>query len=463
MLFKAMNFKQFYLGCLAHASYYIGSNGEAAIVDPQRDIDEYLAEAKARNQTIKYVIETHLHADFVGGHSELARKTGAQVVFGAKAIAAFEHLAVKDGDELTIGDVKLKILETPGHTPEGISIIVEDTASAGEPKKVLTGDTLFIGDVGRPDLVGSKGFTAEQMAGFLYDSLHEKLLKLSDDTEVYPAHGAGSLCGKNMSKETWSTIGVQKKLNYALAPMLKTDFVKMLTENLPEMPAYFSQSVAKNRAGASVLADLPKPEAMSAREVRDFEGLILDVRGADEFGAGHVPNSLNIGLGGQFASWAGTLIEAETPIVVVAESEEKVEETVVRLARVGIETVRGFLKNGISAWTDAEFEAAEIKQISVEEMNEHLAENVDLQFIDVRRSGEFESGRVPKTKNLTLSNLDKLNVKLDSSRPTFVICQGGYRSSAATSILERKGFKKLYNISGGTAAWIKAGLETEKV
>jgi len=458
-----MNFKQFYLGCLAHASYYIGSSNEAAIVDPQRDVDEYLAEAKVRNQTIKYVIETHLHADFVGGHSELARKTGAQVVFGAKANAAFEHLAVKDGDELTIGDVKLEILETPGHTPEGISIIVEDTASAGEPKKVLTGDTLFIGDVGRPDLVGSKGFTAEQMAGFLYDSLHEKLLKLSDDTEVYPAHGAGSLCGKNMSKETWSTIGVQKKLNYALAPMSKTDFVKMLTENLPEMPAYFSQSVAKNRAGASVLADLPKPEAMSAREVRNFEGLILDVRGADEFGAGHVPNSLNIGLGGQFASWAGTLIEAETPIVVVAESEEKVEETVVRLARVGIETVRGFLKNGILAWTDAGFEAAEIKQISVEEMNEHLAANVDLQFIDVRRSGEFETVHAPKTKNLTLSDLDKLDGKLDSSRSTFVICQGGYRSSAATSILERKGFKELYNISGGTAAWVKAGFETEKV
>ncbi len=342
-----MNFKQFYLGCLAHASYYIGSNGEAAIVDPQRDVDEYLREAEANNQKIKYIIETHLHADFVSGHLELAKKTGAKIVFGAKANAQFEYLAVKDGDELSVGDVKLKILETPGHTPEAISIVVADTANASEPKKVLTGGTLFIGDVGRPDLVGSKGFTAEQMAGFLYDSLHEKLLKLSDETEVYPAHGAGSLCGKNMSKETWSTVREQKKLNYALQPMSKTDFVKMMTENLPEMPAYFSKSVAKNLAGASHLEDLPKPKAMSAQEVKEFKGLILDVRSTDEFGAGHIPNSLNIGLGGQFATWAGTLIAEDTPIAIVAETEEKVEEAVMRLARVGIETVKGFLKNGI--------------------------------------------------------------------------------------------------------------------
>ncbi|MCA1639931.1 MAG: MBL fold metallo-hydrolase, partial [Acidobacteria bacterium] len=255
------------------------------------------------------------HADFVSGHLELAKRTGGKIVFGAKANAQFEHLAVKDGDEISVGAVKLKIIETPGHTPEAISIVVADTANASEPQKVLTGDTLFIGDVGRPDLVGSKGFTAEQMAGFLYDSLHEKLLKLSDETEVYPAHGAGSLCGKNMSKETWSTVREQKKLNYALQPMSKTDFVKMMTENLPEMPAYFSKSVAKNLAGASHLEDLPKPKAMSPQEVKEFQGLILDVRSADDFGVGHIPNSLNIGLGGQFATWAGTLIDDGTPIV----------------------------------------------------------------------------------------------------------------------------------------------------
>lgn len=453
-----MNFKQFYLGCLAHASYYVGSDGEAAIVDPQRDVEQYLSEAEANNQRIKYVIETHLHADFVSGHMELAKKTGAKIVFGAKAKAEFEHLAVKDGDELTVGRAKLKILETPGHTPEGVSIVIENE---NEPLKVLTGDTLFIGDVGRPDLVGSKGFTAEEMAALLYDSLHEKLLKLPDETEVYPAHGAGSLCGKNMSKETWSTLREQKKLNYALQPMSKAEFVRMMTENLPEQPAYFPKSVAKNLAGAKSLDEIPKPEAMSPKQVKDFQGVILDVRSAKDFGAAHVPNSLNIGLGGQFASWAGTLIETGTPIALVAESEEKAEEAVMRLARVGVETAKGFLKGGIEAWRAAGFETARIEQITVEEMNNRLSKNGDLQFVDVRREGEFASGHAPKTVNLTLSNLENLTDRLDKSRPTYIICQGGYRSSAATSILEQKGFREIYNISGGTGAWIKAGLETE--
>ena len=449
-----MQFKQFFLGCLAHASYYIGSETEAAIVDPQRDVEQYVAEAAANNQKIKYIIETHLHADFVSGHIELAQKTGATIVFGAKADAEFEHLGVKDGDVLRIGAVRLKILETPGHTPEGISIVVE---AADEPPKVLTGDTLFIGDVGRPDLVGSKGFSAEQMAGFLYDSLHEKILTLPDETEVYPAHGAGSLCGKNMSKETWSTVREQKKLNYAVQPMEKSEFIRMMTENLTAAPAYFPRSVAKNLAGAKSLADLPEPKRMSAQEVKDFAGLILDVRTADEFGAAHVPNSLNIGLGGQFASWAGALFEADAPLVIVADASEKVDEAVMRLARVGIESVEGFLL--IDDWT---FPAARIEQISVEETNRRIFENGDLQLIDVRRAGEYESGHAPRAVNLTLSDLEESVGKLDASRPTYVICQGGYRSSAGASILERKGFTELYNVSGGTAAWIKAGLETSK-
>ncbi|MGC2238697.1 MAG: MBL fold metallo-hydrolase [Pyrinomonadaceae bacterium] len=449
-----MQFKQFYLGCLAHASYYIGSGAEAAIVDPQRDVQQYLLEAEANNQKIKYIIETHLHADFVSGHAELAEKTGASIVFGAKANAEVEHFAVKDGDLLEIGDVKLKILETPGHTPEGISIVVE---SAGEPLRVLTGDTLFIGDVGRPDLVGSKGFTAEQMAEMLYDSLHEKLLKLPDDTEVYPAHGAGSLCGKNISKETWSTLGNQRQFNYALQPMAKTDFVKMMTENLPEMPAYFSKSVAKNLSGAKSLEEIAKPEAMSPQEVESFQGLILDVRSADEFGAGHVPNSLNIGLGGQFASWAGTLIETNTPVIIAAETGAQVDEAVMRLARVGLESVKGFV-----LMKDWNLDVGEIEQISVREVSELTQTEKYLQFVDVRRAGEYENGHAPRAVNLTLSDLHKLNEKLDKSTPTYVICQGGYRSSAATSILEQAGFRKVYNVSGGTGAWIKAGLETEK-
>lgn len=458
-----MIFKQFYLGCLAHASYYIGSNGESVVVDPQRDVEQYLAEAEASGQKIKYIIETHLHADFVSGHKELAAKTGAQIVFGAKANANLPHLPVKDGDVLKIGDVTLRILETPGHTPEGISIVVEDTSETKETRKVLTGDTLFIGDVGRPDLVGSKGFSAEQMAGLLYDSLNEKLLKLSDDMEVYPAHGAGSLCGKNMSKETWSTIGQQRKLNYALQPMTKENFVRMMTENLPEAPAYFPKDVAKNLKGAGNLADLPKPDAMTPQEVKDFQGVILDVRNADEFGGGHLPNSLNIGLGGQFASWAGTLIEDGAPIVIVANDEKQVDEAFMRLARVGIETVKGFLKEGIEAWKVAGLETKTIEQISVNEAQERIGQIPNAQFVDVRRIGEYENGHAPKAVNLTLSNLDKLSANLNPSLSTFVICQGGYRSSAATSILEQKGFQEIYNITGGTAAWIENGLEIEKV
>jgi glyoxylase-like metal-dependent hydrolase (beta-lactamase superfamily II)/rhodanese-related sulfurtransferase len=457
-----MQFKQFFLGCLAHASYYIGSGAEAAIVDPQRDVEQYIAEAAANNQKIKYIIETHLHADFVSGHAELAVKTGAQIVFGAKANAGFPHLVVTDGDELKIGAATLKILETPGHTPEGISILVEDGADRSEPRKVLTGDTLFIGDVGRPDLAGAKGFTAQQMAGFLYDSLNEKLLKLPDETEVYPAHGAGSLCGKNMSKETWSTIGQQKKTNYALQPMPKDAFVRMMTENLSEAPAYFPKSVAKNLVGAAGLEDLPKPKRMTAEEVRDFEGLILDVRSSDEFGKEHVRGSLNIGLGGQFASWAGTLMDDKKPIVIVANDEKQVAEAVMRLARVGIETVKGFLDKGIQAWKTAGFELKTIEQVSVKDAQKRIAEKPDAQFIDVRRRGEYEAGHAARAVNLTLSNLPELSENLDSSRPTFVICQGGYRSSAATSILEQKGFEEIYNIAGGTAAWIENNLDVER-
>jgi hydroxyacylglutathione hydrolase len=451
-----MNFKQVYLGCLAHASYYIGSEGEAAVIDPQRDVQEYLDEAEANGQTIKYVIETHLHADFVSGHIELAGKTGAQIVYGSRAATAFPTLKVSDSDELTVGKINLKFLETPGHTPESITIVATDIGDADAPPKMFTGDTLFCGDVGRPDLVGSKGFSAEQMAQMLYDSLHEKLLKLPDDTEVYPAHGAGSLCGKNMSKETWSTLGNQRQFNYALQSMPKTEFVKMMTENLPEQPAYFLNSVATNLAGASSLEEIAEPEAMSPMEVQNFQGVVLDVRSAGDYGARHIPNSINIGLGGQFASWAGALIEIGTPIVLTAETEFQIEEAVMRLARVGHESVKGYILMKDWAW-----ETKEIEQVSVEEMSELTKTEKYLQFVDVRRETEYENGHAPRTINLTLSDLHKLTDKLDKSTQTFVICQGGYRSSAGTSILERAGFRKLYNVTGGTGAWIKAGLETE--
>src|SRR5919112_3290246 len=401
-----MFFKQFYLGCLAHASYLVGSDGEAAVVDPQRDVDQYVAEAEAHNLKIRYVVETHLHADFVSGHCELAARTGAEIVFGRAARATFPHRAVSEGDELRVGRVRLRFIETPGHTPEGVSVLVIDTEVSAEPQKVLTGDTLFIGDVGRPDLAGSKGFTSEQMAAMLYDSLHGKLLKLDDAVEVFPAHGAGSMCGRNISKETSSTIGQQRRFNYALAPMGRDEFVRLLTADLPEAPAYFPADARINREGAPPLAEVHRPAALLPQQVVAYANLgyaVLDVRPADEFGAGHVPGALNIGLGGQFASWAGALIPLGTPLIVVAADEAQVDEAVTRLARVGHDSVYGYLRGGMGAWREAGFEVSEVEQVSVAELRRMLEDVADLQVLDVRRPAEFAAGHAPRAASAPLS------------------------------------------------------------
>jgi glyoxylase-like metal-dependent hydrolase (beta-lactamase superfamily II)/rhodanese-related sulfurtransferase len=459
-----MYFKQFYLGCLAHASYLIGSDKEAAVIDPQRDVEQYILEAEAQSLTIKYVIETHLHADFVSGHRELASRTGAEIVFGARANATFPHVAVNDGHEVRIGQVTLRILETPGHTPEGISILVIDHQVSAQPQKVLTGDTLFIGDVGRPDLVGSKGFTAQQMAEMLYDSLHTRLLPLNDEVEVYPAHGAGSMCGRNISSDTSSTIGEQRRFNYALQPMAKEAFVRLMTTDLPEPPAYFSRDAEINRTGAAPLEELPSPKALTPEEVhREMaEGtLALDVRRDTAFGTGHLPGSLNIGLSGQFASWAGSLIPLETPIILIGEDVGQVEEAVLRLARVGIENVKGYLSGGILAWNNAGLALSAIAQMPVNELQLQLGEGRDLQVIDVRRPAEYGNGHAPGAINAPLATLEKELAKFAAARPTAVICQSGYRSSAASSILEKHGFTEIYNVVGGTLAWINAGFAVE--
>lgn len=449
-----MKFKQFYLGCLAHASYYIGSETEAAIIDPQRDVQQYLDEAAANGQRIKYIIETHSHADFVSGHLELSEKTGAEIVYGERAKTEFPTHKVKDGDELAIGKVKLKFLETPGHTPDGITVLAENTEDSSKPLKMFTGDTLFVGDVGRPDLVGSRGFNAEQMGAMLYDSIHEKILPLPDETEVYPAHGAGSLCGKSLSKETWSTLGLQRKMNYALQPMTKDEFIKIVAADQPEVPAYFPISAAQNLKGSLSLEDLPKPKALTTEEIKDFDGVVLDIRTGEKFGAGHIPNSINIGLGGQFASWAGTLVTIGTPVAIVAETGEQVDEAFMRLARVGIETVKGFILIG-----DYTGDTKKIEQVSVSQVKEKLAG--DIQFVDVRRVAEHASGHAPKTINLPLDVLAKEIGKLNPDKPTYVLCAGGYRSSLGTSVLENAGFREIYNVTGGTKAWTDAGLETE--
>ncbi|HYV83744.1 MAG TPA: MBL fold metallo-hydrolase [Pyrinomonadaceae bacterium] len=455
-----MYFKQFYLACLAHASYLIGSEGEAVVVDPQRDVDEYLAEADARGLKIKYVIETHLHADFVSGHQEIAARTGAQIIFGEKAGVEFEHRAVKEGEEIRVGSVTLRFIETPGHTPEGICILV---TAPGEPQKLLTGDTLFIGDVGRPDLAGGKGYTPQTMAEMMYDSLHGKLLKLPDDTEVYPAHGAGSMCGRNMSKETSSTIGEQRKFNYALKPMSKEEFVTMMTADLPEAPSYFPKDAEINRSGARGLSELQPPQPLTPQQIAELrDNVLLDVRTAADFGAGHVPGSMNIGLSGQFAMWAGSLIPLNASIVIIADTGAQVDESVVRLARVGIENVKGYLEGGVTSWRDAGLPINTIPQVSVAELNAALA-NTDMQIVDVRRPAEYVSGHVPRAQNAPLASLDKSlgPLELQKEKLTAVICAGGYRSSAAASLLRQQGFSNLINVTGGTGAWINAGYPTE--
>jgi hydroxyacylglutathione hydrolase len=456
-----MYFKQFYLGCLAQASYMIGSKGEAAVVDPRRDVEAYLEEAEREKLTIRHVIETHLHADFVSGHRELAARTGAKIYFGAKAQASFEYIPMREGDEIVLGDVTLRFLETPGHTPESLSVLVIDREKSETPEAVLTGDTLFIGDVGRPDLLGAK-MSAQELAGMLYDSLHEKLLKLPDSVAVYPAHGAGSLCGRNISSETSSTIGQQRRFNYALQPMAREEFVRMMTTDLPEAPAYFSRDVRLNREGPANFSELPDPPALAPDAVeamRQAGAVILDTRPAAQYGTGHVPGSLNIGLGGQFASWAGSLIAPEKPIVLVTEDENHVAEARTRLARVGLENVGGYLAGGLLAWHESGRPVATTEQISVDELRHRIAQGEVGQLVDVRRPGEWQAGHVAQARHLPLNRLEERAAELDPGKPVTAICAGGYRSSIATSLLEQQGCARIINVVGGMTAWNNARFE----
>ena len=454
-----MYFKQFYLGCLAQASYLIGSDGEAAVVDPRRDIDEYLEEARKQGLEIRHVIETHLHADFVSGHRELAARTGAKIYFGARAGAAFEHVPVRDGDEIRMGRTILRFLETPGHTPESVSVLVIDRDKGEGAQAVLTGDTLFIGDVGRPDLAAGGQTTVDELAGQLYDSLHGKLLKLPDEVAVYPAHGAGSLCGRNISSETSSTIGQQRRFNYALKPMPREEFVRLMTADLPEAPAYFSRDAVLNREGPAILDELPPPQGFSPKETearRRGGAIVLDTRSSAEYGTAHVEGSLQVGLSGQFASWAGALVAPETPLILVTDDPGRVSEARTRLARVGLESVAGFLEGGVRAWDTAGRPLSRTEQITVDELRERLREDPDLQLVDVRRPAEWQAGHIPQAVSMPLHRLAELAGSLDRGRPVTAICAGGYRSSIGTSVLERLGFRQVTNVVGGMAAWGEA-------
>jgi glyoxylase-like metal-dependent hydrolase (beta-lactamase superfamily II)/rhodanese-related sulfurtransferase len=458
-----MYFKQFYLGCLAQASYLIGSDGKAAVVDPRRDVEEYLDAAEENGLTIRHVIETHLHADFVSGHRELAERTGAAIHIGARAGARFPHVAVREGDEIRMGQVALRFLETPGHTPESVSILVFDRSVSDEPQSVLTGDTLFIGDVGRPDLLGAK-MSAQELAGLLYESLHGKLLALPDAVTVWPGHGAGSLCGRNISSETSSTIGQQRRFNYALQPMRKEEFVRIMTTDLPEAPAYFGRDVEANRGGASSLDSLEEAAPLSPAELErraESGAVVLDTRPPSQFGTGHVPASVHIGLGGQFASWAGALLPAGSSIVLVTEDEGQVGEARTRLARVGIESVTGFLGGGVAAWDASGRPLGRTEQVSVDELSSRIAEGKAGQVLDVRRPAEWRAGHIASAIHIPLDKLaSQAEKELDRGKPVHIICASGYRSSIASSLLEQQGFARPTNVVGGMTAWLAAQLPT---
>ena len=450
-----MYFQQFYLACLSHASYMIGSEGVAAIVDPQRDVAIYLEDAAKHGLEIKHIIETHLHADFVSGHRELAAQTGAQIYIGARAGAKFPHVPVQDGQEISFGRCRLKFLETPGHTVESISILVTDLDRSPEPFAVFTGDTLFIGDVGRPDLSGDK--TPKELAAMLYDSLQQKLLKLPEGTEVYPAHGAGSLCGRQMSSERVSTIGKEKLSNYALQAKTQEQFVQLITAELPEKPGYFALDAEINRAGAPSLAELPPLAAMRPEEVLAVQKLgviVLDTRPADQFAAAHVPNSVHIGLSGQFAFWAAAILGLKQELVLVAEDDQKVEESRMRMARVGMEHVIGYLADGIAGWSREGLVVREVPQISAQNLNTLLSEQPGgIRVLDVRRPAEWKAGHIP---NSLLSPLDRLiaqTSELNHAAPLAVHCKSGYRSSIAASLLLRAGFTQVMDLVGGFDAW----------
>lgn len=447
--------EHFFLGCLAHASYLVGSQGVAAVIDPQRDVEIYLDSARLRGWKIEHIIETHLHADFVSGHHELAERTGAQIYLGADSGAAFPHRAVKDGDSIQFGQCRFDFLQTPGHTTESISIVMTDLEDRERPKTIFTGDTLFVGDVGRPDL--SATHTPQGLAALLYSSLHHKLLTLPDDTQIYPAHGAGSLCGRQMSAERSSTIGRERQTNYALQAKSCEEFVHLLTDGLPPRPEYFGRDVELNRRGVGALAEIPPPQPVHAPEVFKLQAegaIVLDTRPAMQFAVAHVPGSMHIALSGQYASWAARILGLDKRIILVGEDADHLRESQMRLARVGIENVKAYLEDGIAGWLAGGYELDYIPQITAQEFSDLLEKEKDhVAVLDVREPGEVEAGAIESSIRIPLGQLQNRTGELDTTKLIVVHCKGGYRSSIATSILRRAGYRDIANLTGGYDAW----------
>ncbi len=455
--------EQLYTSCLAQGAYYIQSEGEAAVIDPLREYKPYLDLAAKNNATIKYVFETHFHADFVSGHLDLAKNTGADIVFGPNAQTDFKSVVAKDNQEFKIGKLTIKVLHTPGHTLESSSFLLLDENQ--KPHCLFSGDTLFIGDVGRPDLAIKSDLTQEDLAGMLYDSLHNKIMVLPDDVIVYPAHGAGSACGKNMSKETFDTLGNQKKTNYALANITKSAFIKELTTGILPAPQYFAKNAKLNKSGYDNYDDIAinGSKALSINEVKQLlettKAIILDVRKPQEFAKEHIPNSIFIGIDGQFAPWVGALItDIKQPIILVTPTGRE-EETVMRLSRVGYDHCIGFVEGGVTEWKHAGNKTSSILSISADEFTGKL-NNTSLDILDVRKPGEYEASHLVNVNSKPLDFITDWQNGLAKDKEYHIHCAGGYRSMIAASILKRNGYDKLIDVAGGYGAIQKTNAKT---
>jgi rhodanese-related sulfurtransferase/glyoxylase-like metal-dependent hydrolase (beta-lactamase superfamily II) len=460
-----MILKQYYLGCLAHASYLLGdeASGTAVVVDPQRDVEQYVNDAKELGLQIGHVFLTHFHADFVAGHLELRDRCGATIHLGSQAKAEYKFVSMPEGSSLEFPGLRIQVLETPGHTIESISILVFDLQKdRNKPHAVLSGDTLFIGDVGRPDLRASLGWTASDLGGRLYDSIHNKLLTLPDETLLYPAHGSGSLCGKNLSSDKVSTIGVQRKMNYALQPMTKDEFIRLVTADQPDAPPYFTYDAILNTRERSTLdQNLEKVhqpiELDEVLRLGDAGEQILDVRDASEYAKGHLAGSINIGLGGQFAQWAGTVLDRTKPIVIVAEPGRE-QEAALRLGRIGFDHVKGYLKGGMAALADRQDLVWPTERVTPPMLQEELAEGNPPFILDIRNPREWAAKHLDGSVNIPLNHLQERIAEVPRDRRLAVHCAGGYRSSIAASILQQYGLTNLIELAGGVAAWEAAKL-----
>ena len=451
-----MNIEQIYTGCLAQGAYYITSNGEAAIIDPLRETAPYMDRLQKDNVKLKYIFETHFHADFVSGHVDLSKKTGAPIVYGPNAVCEFDCISATDGDEFKIGDITIKVLHTPGHTMESTTFLLKD--STGKDHCIFSGDTLFLGDVGRPDLAQKAAdMTMEDLAGLLYESLNNKIMPLADDVIVYPAHGAGSACGKNMMKETVDTLGNQKKMNYALNQPNKEAFVKAVTDGLQPPPGYFGMNVAMNKKGyesfESVLNNGMKaltPDEFEAA-AENTEALILDTRDSTEFYKGFIPQAINIGLNGDFAPWVGALIvDVKQPILLVADVGKE-EESVTRLSRVGFDNVMGHLKGGFAAWLAAGKEADVVDRITAEQFAAEVKTGED-KIIDIRKDTEYAAEHVDEAYNKPLALINEWVKDINPEEHFYIHCAGGYRSMIAASILQARGYRNFTEVAGGFKA-----------